>query len=587
MEKKWVLKPLPDVTQVQQLAASLNISQSLSALLMQRGVSSFESARHFFRPDFGHLYDPFLMKDMDKAVWRIEEAIRNREKILIYGDYDVDGTTAVALVAGYLRHYYPNIEYYTPDRYTEGYGISQIGIDRAKDEGVSLIVSLDCGIKAVKQVSYANELGIDFIICDHHLPGASLPTAFAVLDPKRVDCEYPYKELSGCGVGFKLMQAFAISNQLPQERLFEYLDLLAVSIAADIVPITDENRVLAYFGLKKLNSNPRPGLKALIEVAALRSEIEISNIVFGIAPRINAVGRIAHARKAIELLLTDSAEEAAALALIANDNNEQRRDFDASITQEALAMIESETLSDSPCTVLFKNDWHKGVIGIVAARCIEKYYRPTIILTEANDKATGSARSVIGFDIYEAIAECADLLDQYGGHKYAAGLTLPLENIEAFKEKFIQVTKATINKEDLIPQIEADQELQLSQINFKFYNIIRQMAPFGPSNMQPVFVSRSVVLESPPRVLKDIHLKLVIKQEGSYPIDAIGFNMADLLDVANTGEPFDICYNISENDYKGRKSLQLLIRDIKPAAWNNSTETIAENTSMSQDTVVS
>jgi single-stranded-DNA-specific exonuclease len=412
-------------------------------------------------------------------------------------------------------------------------------------------------------VQYAKELGIDFIVCDHHRPGEVLPEAHAVLDPKRDDCAYPYTELSGCGVGFKLMHAFAVSNGLPVERLLSYLDLVAVSIAADIVPITGENRIMAYFGLQQLNTNPRPGLRALIEVSDLRGEVEVSNIVFGIAPRINAVGRVAHASHAIKLLLAENTQEAIALATVANSNNEERRGFDSNITAEAIRMIENSDHPSARSTVLFKQDWHKGVIGIVAARCIERFYRPTVILTESNAKATGSARSVAGFDIYEAIAECADLLDQYGGHKYAAGLTMSLDKVTEFQARFEQVVAEHISQEHLTPQIDIDLEIPLAQINFKFYNIMQQMAPFGPSNMQPVFVSRRVVAENPPRILKDIHLKFAVKQEGSIGYDAIGFNLAHLAGLVDKGQPFDICYNISENEYKGRKNLQLVIKDIK------------------------
>ncbi len=563
MDKRWVIREMPAEDRISVLAASLNVSYPLAALLLQRGVDDFGQAKAYFRPLLAQLYDPFLMKDMDKAVWRIEEAIRNREKILVYGDYDVDGTTAVALVYGFLKQYYHNLAFYTPDRNAEGYGISITGIDWAKDQGIGLIISLDCGIKANKQVLYAKQLGIDFLICDHHRPGDELPQAHAVLDPKRNDCNYPYKELSGCGVGFKLMQAFALSNGLPVERLLSFLDLVAVSIAADIVPITGENRIMAHFGLQQINSNPRPGLRALIDVSDLRGEVEVGNIVFGIAPRINAVGRVAHASHAIKLLLAENMQEAVALAAVANSNNEERRGFDSNITAEAIRMIEGRANTEARSTVLFKNDWHKGVIGIVAARCIERFYRPTVILTESNAKATGSARSVIGFDIYEAIAECADLLDQYGGHMYAAGLTLPLNNVAAFQERFEQVVAGQIRQEHLTPQLDVDQEIHLSQINFKFYNIIHQMAPFGPANMQPVFVSRRVVAENPPRILKDIHLKFAVKQVGSIGFDAIGFNLAAFHDVVDKSQFFDICYTINENEYKGRKNLQLVIKDLK------------------------
>ncbi|MCS6968047.1 MAG: single-stranded-DNA-specific exonuclease RecJ [Cytophagales bacterium] len=562
MAKRWVIKPIPAEERISLLSSAINVSPPLAILLLQRGITTFEEARAFFRPSLEQLHNPFLMKDMDKAVWRLEEAIRNQERIMIYGDYDVDGTTAVAMFYTFLRRYYTNITFYTPDRYTEGYGISLTGIDRAKEQGVSLVISLDCGIKSNRAISYAVEQGIDFIVCDHHLPGEVLPPAYAVLDPKRRDCPYPYKELSGCGVGFKLLHAFCINNNLPIDWLYSFLDLLAVSIAADIVPITGENRVLTYFGLKQLNSNPRPGLKALIEVSDLRGEIEVANIVFGIGPRINAVGRIAHASHAIKLLCCDNLQEAVALAATANANNEERREFDSHITREAIEMIEQHFLHRKS-TVLFKEDWHKGVIGIVAARCIEKYYRPTIILTKSDEKATGSARSIVGFDIYEAIAECADLLEQYGGHKYAAGLTLPLSNLQAFQERFEQVVAATLREEDMQPQIEIDLEVSLSQLSFKFFNIIKQMAPFGPQNMQPVLVARRTeVIPESVRVLKETHLKFAVRQADSIVYDVIGFGMAAEYEaLVRSGKPLDIVFSLQENDYKGRKSLQLLLRD--------------------------
>jgi single-stranded-DNA-specific exonuclease len=563
---------MPNPEETAALAAAINVSEPLAALLEQRGVANFDQAKDFFRPTLAQLHDPFLMRDMDVAVQRLNEAISNREKIMVYGDYDVDGTTAVALVYGFLKQYHHHLAYYTPDRYAEGYGISMQGVDWAAQNDVRLIISLDCGIKAHRPILHAKNLGIDFIVCDHHRPGDTLPEAAAVLDPKRDDCPYPYKELSGCGVGFKLLHAFSLSNNIPEHHLLNYLDLVAVSIAADIVPITGENRVLAFFGLQKLNNNPSPGLKALADLADLRGEVEVTNIVFGIAPRINAVGRVAHASHAIKLLLAEQPAEAVSLAAVANSNNEERRGHDNNITAEALQMIEAE--ADEPLrrsTVLFKNDWHKGVIGIVAARCIERFYRPTVILTQSHDKATGSARSVAGFDIYEAIAECADLLDQYGGHMYAAGLTLPLDKVEAFQHRFEQVVAQQIRTEHLTPQIDVDLELGFDQINFKFFNVMQQMAPFGPQNMQPVFTSRRVMSEGQPRVLKDIHLKMGLRQLGEnghlgVGFDAIGFNLAHFYPLVAQGKPFDICYTINENEYKGRKNLQLVLKDIKPSA---------------------
>lgn len=563
MEKRWVFKHVPPALEVESLSKAININASLSSLLIQRGITTFEDARDFFRPSLKNLHNPYLMKDMDKAVSRLKQAMVNGEKILIYGDYDVDGTTSVTLVYGFLSKHYSQLDFYIPDRYKEGYGISKTGINWAKENGFSLIISLDCGIKSVNEIAYATELGIDFIICDHHKPGDALPAACAVLDPKRADCAYPYKELSGCGVGFKLLQALCSSLELSDEELFTFLDLLAVSIASDIVPITGENRILAYHGLKILNNAPRPGMKALIDISGISKELTINSIVFGLAPRINAAGRIAHAKHAVQLLIARDKDEADFLAEKINEKNKVRKDYDLNITDEAIRMIEEEISSDSKSTVLFKNGWHKGVIGIVASRCIEKYYRPTIILTENNGMATGSARSVDGFDVYEAIAKCSDLLEQFGGHTYAAGLTMKLENIKAFQERFEQVVSCDIREEDLIPKLDVDLKIELSQINQKFYNILKQLAPFGPGNMDPVFLSENVRDDGSARLLKDQHLKLRVSQDGFNAIDAIGFNMAEPFYRISKGEPFNICYHIYENEFNGKKSLQLFIKDIK------------------------
>ncbi len=564
MEKRWIHKPVPDKALVSKLMKEVNIGEPLATLLVQRGIYTFEAAKSFFRPLLDQLHDPFLMKDMDKAVERLTDAIGSHEKILVYGDYDVDGTTSVALFYGFLRTLYGNLLFYIPDRYKEGYGISQAGIDWAHEQGVRLMVSLDCGIKSAKLVEYAKIKGIDCIICDHHRPDDNLPPACAVLDPKRNDCGYPYKELSGCGVGFKLLQGFCIQNGLPVDRLYTFMDLLAVSIAADIVPITGENRIMTYYGLRRLNTLPRPGLKALINVAGFGKELNVSNVVFGLGPRINAAGRIAHAHAAVELLLAKSEKEAEEYAQQININNRDRQGFDTNITKEALQMIESDDLLRSAkTTVLFKNDWHKGVIGIVASRCIEKYHRPTIILTESHSKAAGSARSVPGFDVYDAIAECSDLLEQFGGHMYAAGLTLKIENIPAFQQKFEQVVASKIKQEQLIPPVEIDLELKFNQISFKFYTIIKQMEPFGPQNMQPVFVSEQVYARDNCRMIKDVHLKISVYQEDSPVFEAIGFGMAHFLEQVNTGQPFRLCYQIVENNFRDNKTLQLLIKDIK------------------------
>jgi single-stranded-DNA-specific exonuclease len=503
------------------------------------------------------------MQDMDKAVWRIEEAIRNKEKILVYGDYDVDGTTSVALVYGFLRQFYNNLDYYTPDRNGEGYGVSEQGVKNAYDNQINLIICLDCGIKSVAPVAYAKNLGIDFIICDHHRPGDELPAAFAILDPKREDCKYPYKELSGCGIGFKLIQAISINNDLPIERLYSFLDLVAVSIGADIVPIDGENRVLAHFGLKKLNAEPRNGLKAIIESSGTKKPLDISSIVFGIAPRINASGRMTHAKQAIELLLSDDYKKAEELATLANTTNEHRRDFDSSTTLEAFEMIENSGMAEAHSTVLYKEDWHKGVIGIVASRCLDKYYRPTIILTSSNNKITGSARSIHGFDIYEALSSCADLLEQYGGHTHAAGLTLFYENLPKFKERFEKIATEKLSAELLVPPLRIDLVLPLKQVNFKFLNILKQMQPFGPDNMQPVFVSENVFCDGYVKLLKEEHLKIYVRQEDSKPVEAIGFGLARYHKEIAEGKKFDIAYQIVENDFKGRISLQLMLKDIK------------------------
>lgn len=564
MGKKWVYKEVPDEEQVKSLSSSIKVNETLSSLLIQRNLTGFEEAKTFFRPHLNQLHDPFLMKDMEKAVNRLSEAIFNREKILIYGDYDVDGTTAVALVYGFLSRYHPHIGYYIPNRYDEGYGISEAGVLWAAENDFSLIIALDCGIKAVSKAKLAKSLGIDLIICDHHLPGEELPDAYAILDPKQKECNYPYDGLSGCGVGFKLLQAFAIQNTVDLQELYLYLDLVAVSIASDIVPVTDENRVMAYFGLRKLNKSPLPGLKALKQLAGLKDEVTVSKIVFGIGPRINAAGRMDHANAAVQLLLARNDEEAEELAAQLDLKNTLRKGFDETITKEAIALLEeADLIQKTFSSVLFKGDWHKGVIGIVASRCIEKFYRPTIILTQSNNKATGSARSVLGFDVYEAIAECADLLDQYGGHKYAAGLTLNVENVEAFKLKFEEVVARRITPEMLEPQVEIDLVIPLETVNFKFYNILKQMAPFGPGNMQPVFVSTNVIARSA-RQLKDVHLKMFLTQENSRAsVEAIAFGFGEYYDAIADGTPFHVSYTLEENDFMGNRTLQLHVKDIK------------------------
>jgi single-stranded-DNA-specific exonuclease len=567
IEKRWIHYPEFNAEQqqvVSELTESLKVSPSLATLLVQRGILDFEQSKQFFRPDLSLLHDPFLMKDMDLAVARLASAISSGEKILVYGDYDVDGTTSVALFYGFIKKIYPNLDYYIPDRYEEGYGVSWQSIDWAHDNGFTLIVTLDCGVKSVDKVTVAAERGIDFIICDHHRPGNELPPAVAILDPKRDDCPYPYKELTGCGVGFKLLQAFCISQKMDTQTLFDNLDLLVVSIAADIVPITGENRILAFYGLKRINAAPRTGIKALIQIAGITGSLDITNVVFGLSPRINAAGRIKHAKEAVRLLLSELEDEAFEFAQEINKHNSERRTFDTSITEQALFMIENdEWFAGAKSTVLYKEDWHKGVIGIVASRCIEKYHRPTIILTQSHGKAAGSARSVPGFDVYEAIEECADLLEQYGGHTFAAGLTLPLDNIEAFKTRFNDIVSSRILPDQLVPMINIDMPLELDVITPKFYNILRQMGPFGPGNMTPVFESKNVSLSGRPSMMKEKHIKFDVKQNNSAIFTAVGFGLGHFYpDLAN-GCPFSICYSLEENNFRDKKTLQLSLKDIK------------------------
>ena len=564
MEKCWVIKEIPDTEKVALLASALNIDSVLASLLVQRGIDTFEEARTFFRPSIKDLHDPFLMKDMDLAVDRLEKAFEKNEKILIYGDYDVDGTTSVSLVYDFLASVYTNLDYYIPDRYKEGYGISQIGIDWAKENGFSLIISLDCGIKSVDRVAYAKLLGIDFIVCDHHLPGDELPPAVAVLDAKRDDCSYPYKELCGCGVGFKLMQALCIRKGYDTKKLFNSLDFVAIAICSDIVSMTGENRAMVFLGIQLINKNSRPGIQALIDVSGYKKIRDVGNIVFGLGPRINAAGRIAHAKTAVKLLICKTENEATGLAANLNDKNLTRKDVDSNITEEAVSMIRNnELLNKAKSTVLYKEDWHKGVIGIVASRCIEKFYRPTIILTKSGDYAAGSARSVVGFDVHAAIADCAELLDQYGGHMYAAGLTMKIENIDAFRNKFEKVVSSRIQPEQLIPQLTIDRKIELNQLSYRFYKILKQMAPFGPHNMQPLFVSEGLKDDGRARLLKDQHLKLYLKQGNSAVYEAIGFGMPQYFERIKKGDKFNACFSLEENEYNGEKSLQLQIRDIK------------------------
>jgi single-stranded-DNA-specific exonuclease len=538
----------------------------VARLLKRRGINTFEEAKTFFRPDLNQLHDPFLMKGMKEAIDRIEAAIEKDEKVLIYGDYDVDGTTAVSVVMGFFRPIIRQISYYIPDRYKEGYGISTKGIDFAADNGYSLIIALDCGIKSNDKVLYANEKKVDFIICDHHLPGNVVPPAVAVLDPKQDDCGYPYKELSGAGIGYKLIQAFSIRRNLPKERCYDYLDLVATSIAADIVPITGENRVLAHFGLEKINNNPSPGIKALLNINQLKTAVNISTLVFTLGPRINAAGRLEHGSKAVELLICSDEKEADRFAAAIDNTNTQRKDLDLGTTNEAFQLLENDLLNSSKrTTVLFNQNWHKGVIGIVASRLIERYYRPTIILTESDGKITGSARSVREYDVYGAIEKCSDLLDQFGGHKYAAGLSMKPENFAAFVSKFEEVVSASITEDQRIPKIDVDNEIQFHEITSKLMRILKQFAPHGPENMTPVFCSRNVFDTGWGQVFGSNHLRLELYQKDNpnQRYHAVAFDKGDYIHYFQRKTPMDIVFKIQENEHRGVVSTQLVIEDLK------------------------
>lgn len=566
MEKRWNIKNNGSSQTVSQLQQHLNVDRIIAALLSQRNITNFEEAKAFFRPDLGALHDPFLMKDMDKAIERIEKAIKNNEKILIFGDYDVDGTTSVATVYSFFKKLRPNVGFYIPDRYKEGYGISFKGIDYAKENGFGLIIALDCGIKAIDKIDYANEKGIDFVICDHHLPGSEIPKALAVLDPKRRDCNYPYKELSGCGIGFKLLQAYSIKNNIDPKLYLEYLDLVATSIAADIVPITGENRILAYFGIEKINRNPRPGIKALIDSNNLTKTLTITSLVFIVGPRINAAGRLEHGSKSVELLVSENETEAMEIAKGINTTNTQRKDLDLGTTSEAHLMLENDPMTPhKKSTVLFNESWHKGVIGIVASRLIEKYYKPTIVLTESDGKATGSARSVKDFDVYAAIEQCSDLLDQFGGHKFAAGLTLKKENIEAFKNKFERIVSSTITADQLIPRVDIDIEIELQEISDKTLRILKQFAPHGPDNMTPLFVAKGVLDSGWGKVVGTNHLKLELFQSKNpnARFAAIAYDKGDYLSFFQRKIPADIVFKIQENDFRGTVTTQLVVEEIR------------------------
>jgi single-stranded-DNA-specific exonuclease len=562
---RWTIKPKPDPNKVARLSKELVVDDITSFLLIQRGIETFEEAKDFFRPDLKDLHDPFLMKDMDKAVARIEEAILNKENILVYGDYDVDGTTSVALMSSYLLTYYSNVATYIPDRYDEGYGISYKGIDFAEDNNFSLIIALDCGIKAIDKVDYASKKGIDFIICDHHRPGTKIPNAKAILDPKRDDCNYPFKELCGCGVGFKLIQALASKKGETIEDLLLYLDLVATAIGADIVPIVDENRILAFHGLKVINQNPRPGFKAIIEQVK-KGTLTITDVVFIIAPRINAAGRMKHGNHAVTLLCETDINLATQYANEIDTYNSDRRDTDKRITIEALDQLEELKEQEGCTTVVYKENWHKGVIGIVASRLIETYYRPTLVFTKSGDVLAASARSVKGFDVYNALEQCSEFIEQFGGHKYAAGLTLLEANYGKFKAQFEKVVSETIDPKLLIPEISIDSQLNLTDITPKFYRIISQFAPFGPGNMTPVFMTEDMQDTGYGKQVGEdkTHLRLTATQNGKGKLVGIGFGLGDQTELIKNKKTFKAAYTIDENEWNGNVSLQLKLKDIKP-----------------------
>jgi single-stranded-DNA-specific exonuclease len=561
---RWNIKSKPEKEKVQALQNALQVDETIATLLVQRGIATFEQAKTFFRPTLEDLHNPYLMKDMDKAVSRIEKAITNNENILVFGDYDVDGTTAVSLVSSYLRSYYPNVATYIPDRYNEGYGISYLGIDYAEDNDVSLIIALDCGIKSIDHVNYAKAKNIDFIICDHHRPGEFLPDAIAVLDPKREDCSYPYDELCGCGVGFKLIQALAENRNQTVEDLLPYLDLVATAIAADIVPITGENRVLAKFGLEVINSNPRPGIKALIQNVK-KKVLTITDVVFIVAPRINAAGRVKHGNEAVALLTEYNIDQAEQFASEIEQHNSDRKELDKQITKEALFQIEEKNEQNRFSTVVYQENWHKGVIGIVASRLVEKYYRPTIVFTKSGDKLAASARSVKDFDVYNALEACAEHLEQFGGHMYAAGMTLKEENYEKFKAAFENEVKNTIHPDLLTPEISVDLEMNFSDFDEKFMRILKQFEPFGPENMTPVFMSKNVIDSGYAKTLgnDEEHLKVFVKQNNSPNFNAIGFGLGDKINFVKNRNPFEAVYVLEENEWNGTVSLQLQLRDVR------------------------
>lgn len=562
MDKRWNILST-DATKTESLHEKLKINKTICSILVQRGIDTYDLAKDYFRPQLAQLHSPWLMKDMDKAVDRLLSAFQQHEKILVFGDYDVDGTTAVAGMYQYLSSIYDSVDFYIPHRYREGYGISKMGIDHAKENGFTLIVSLDCGIKSADLIGYAKTLGIDFIVCDHHLPDLNLPPAVAILNPKQSDCQYPYKELCGCGVGFKLMTALSEKLSLPEETHFAYLDLVATAIAADIVPITGENRILAYYGLEKVNKNPCPGIKALMQLAAVQKTMHITNLVFIIAPRVNAAGRMDDARKAVQLFIEKDPDKALSFAEMLHSDNADRREADSSITEEALALIEADPQHASKrSTVVYQEHWHKGVVGIVASRLIEKHYRPTIVLTRSGDYVAGSARSVAGFNLYEAIHACKEHLLGYGGHFAAAGMTLLPEKVTDFANAFEKVVQAQIKPEQLIPVINIDSVIQFSEINPTMFNILCQMEPFGPDNMRPVFMASRVSDTGFSKIVKEQHIRFVVKQQ-NISFTGIGFNMASKFHLLQQQQPVDLVFSLDENDWNGEKNIQLKMIDLR------------------------
>lgn len=564
MQKKWKILSA-DEAKINDLLQSLKIHPVLCKILVQRGIKTFDQAKDFFRPRLTDLHSPWLMKDMEKAVERIIAAINNNEKILVFGDYDVDGTTAVACMYQFLKKICSSLDFYIPHRYREGYGVSKAGIDFAKENGFTLIISLDCGIKSAELIGYAKEQGIDFIVCDHHLPDEILPPAVAILNPKQIDCHYPYKELCGCGVGFKLMSALAEKLNLPAEAALQYLDLVATAIAADIVPMTGENRVMAFHGIEKVNQNPNYGIKALAKLSGLEKELRITNLVFMIAPRVNAAGRMDDARKAVQMFVAESEEEALQYAELLHSDNTDRKEADKTITEEALDQINrNEDWKNRKSTVVFQPHWHKGVVGIVASRLIEHYYRPTIVLTQSGEYAAGSARSVPGFNLYEAIHACKEHLLGYGGHFAAAGMTLEAGQVDAFREKFEQVVSSTITPEQLIPEIVIDAEIALQDIRQPFYDIISQMEPYGPENLRPVFIAKKVIDTGWSKVVKEQHIRFSVQQH-NVTVTGIGFGMAEKFHLLQQKQPIDIVFTIDINEWNGNTSLQIKVIDFRLA----------------------